>query len=567
MNSFAAAAPRPLDASAVGQAVEALRRVAPVLFLAVGVVGLRLPSFSFDVLNVDESVYHLMGQAWLHGTLPHLGIVDNKPLGLYAIHALAGAIFADPIAGARLLGACATFAAAWLLMRIAETFLGLSRGAGVVCGLLFATYAILLGGDASQGPVFYAPLLAGGAFLIMGEIAALHRNEAPSIAKLAMAGLLLGLSLQIKYVTVFECAAFGLFYLHAAWRADATTSAEFRARIIAGAGVLIAGGLLPTATAIAMYVAVGEGSTFIFYTFMSNAARAMTQDAFAVVACRIGLILFALSPLMAPSVEFLRTPSTLTRPRWIAKFLAAWFVAAMAGGVAQLQFADHYFYEAVIPLAVMAAAAIFAPGAPRRARITACALLGMAVTGYVGVRSAAVDHNGGRNVPSVIAHDIVGAGAGSMYVFNSHTLLHLLTGIPLPTKYPLADHLLRDINAEMFGLDARAEMARVLDGDQDVVVVDRPINPTVSADRQKMLETKLAADYCLWRQYPTGAHHVEVYLLNEFPGAAHCAPPEKVTARRAPFGVRTFPPTRKPVAPVMIARSPYESEVVAVLQH
>ena len=567
MNSFAVADPRPLDAGIVGQAVEALRRVAPVLLLAVGVIGLRLPSFSFDVLNVDESVYHLMGQAWLHGTLPHLSIVDNKPLGLYAIHALAGAIFADPIAGARLLGAFATFAAAWLLLRIAETFLGLSRGAGVVCGLLFATYAILLGGDASQGPVFYAPLLAGGALLIMGEIAALHRDEAPSIAKLAVAGLLLGLSLQIKYVTVFECAAFGLFYVQAAWRADARTAGQVRKRALAGTAVLVVGGVLPTIAAIALYVAVGEGSTFIFYTFMSNAARAMTQDPFSVVACRIGLILFALSPLMAPSFEYLRAPETRTRPAWVAKFLAVWFGVAMAGGAAQLQFADHYFYEAVLPLAVMAAAAIYGTGAARRAVVTTCALLGMAVVGYVGVRSAAMDHNGGRNMPSLIARDIVGAGAGSMYVFNSHALLHLLTGIPLPTRYPLADHLLRDINAEMFGLDARAEMARVLGDNQDVVVVDRPINPTVSADRKEMLETKLAADYCLWREYPTGAHHVDVYLRNEFPGGAHCASPEKVTAQRVPSGARTFPRVRKSMPRVMIATLPRELNEASAFQH
>lgn len=552
MNSFArAAAPsllaRPVSADLLAAAV----RAAPVLLLAAGVFGLRLPSFSFDVLSVDESVYHLMGQAWLHGTPPHLGIVDNKPLGLYAIHALAGAVFTDPIAGARLLGAIATFTAAWLLMRLAETFLGLSRRSGVVCGLLFSTYAILLGGDASQGPVFYAPLIVGGAFLVMAEISALHGSAAPSPARLGAAGLLLGLSLQIKYVTVFECAAFGLFYLHSAWRADLRTAGRFRARALAGAIALIAGGLAPTAAAIAAYAAMGEGATFWFYTFTSNAVRAMTQDPLPVVAGRMGLILFALSPLMAPSVEFLRAPAAHRRPRWVTGFMAAWFAAAMAGGVAQLQFYDHYFYAAVLPLAVMAAAAIHA--APRRAGATAFALLGMALTGYVGVRSLAVDYNGGKHMPSVVARDIAGTGARSMYVFNSHTLLHLLTGIPLPTRYPLADHLLRDVNADMFGFDARAEIARVLAGDQDVIVVARPINPAVSADRRKLLEDKLAADYCLWRQYPSGAHYVDVYLLNEFPGRATCANPQTATAQSAQSGPRTFPAMQKPA---IWARSP-----------
>lgn len=544
MNSFVQAQPIAPRADVFSEifaaSIAALHRAAPILLLAAGVFFLRLPSLGFDVINVDESVYHLMGQAWLHGTPPHLGIVDNKPLGLYALHALAGMLFADPIAGARLLAAIATFAAAWLLAHLAETFLGVGRWGGMVCGLLFSSYAILLGGDASQGPVFYAPMLAGGAFLIMSEIAALRNGAAPSVLRLGAAGLLLGLSLQIKYVTVFECAAFGLFYLHSAWRADQRSQGRVRTSAVAGALALIAGGLAPTLAAVAYYAVMGQGATFIFYSFTANATRAMTHDPFPVLASRVGLILFALAPLIMPSIEYLRRATS--RGGWVAGFMAAWFAAAMLGGSAQLQFADHYFYEAVLPLALMACAAIHGAGAPRRAAVTTVLLLGMALTGYVGLRSLGVDNNGGKHMPSIVARDITAVGARSMYVFNSHTLLHLLTGIPLPTRYPLADHLIRDINAESFGFDGPKEMARVLNNDQDVIVVSRPINPAaVSADRRKLLEDKLASDYCLWRQYPAGAHHLDVYLLHGFTGSDICTMPQKMALRDDAPGPRIFP--------------------------
>ncbi len=538
MNSLVQARSIAPRADVFSEIFAAVNRAAPVLLLAAGVFLLRWPSFSFDVINVDESVYHLMGQAWLHGTPPHLGIVDNKPLGLYGLHAVAGLLFADPIAGARLLAAIATFAAAWLLARTAETFLGVGRWGGMVCGLLFSGYAILLGGDASQGPVFYAPMLAGGALLIMTEIAALNTGKAPSVARLGAAGLLLGLSLQIKYVTVFECASFGLFYLHAAWHVH-RRGAHIRVPAIAGALVLIAGGLAPTLAAIGYYAALGQGATFMFYTFTANATRAMTHDPLPVLASRVGLILFALAPLMAPGIEYLR--GARSKGGWVPRFMAAWFAAAMVGGAVQLQFADHYFYEAVLPLALMAAAAIHGKGAPRRAVVTSALLLGMALTGYVGVRSLGVDNNGGKHMPSIVARDITAVGAHSMYVFNSHTLLHLLTGIPLPTRYPLADHLIRDINAESFGFDGPAEMARVLNNGQDVIVVSRPINPdAVSPDRRKLLEDKLAADYCLWRQYPAGGHHLDVHLRLGFTGSDTCVMPQKV-AMRDVAGPRTFP--------------------------
>lgn len=527
---------------------------APALVLALGVFGLRLPTIDFDVLNVDEAVYHLMGAAWLDGTPPHLGIVDNKPLGLYFIHAVADGVFSDPIVGARILGAIATFIASWLLMRLARRFLGLGPAAGVLCGLLFSTYAILLGGDASQGPVFYAPLVVGGALLVMAEIAALSRGAAPSIARLAGAGVLLGLSLQIKYVTVFECAAFGITYLAAGWRA-AASSAKIGPAVLAGAGVLVAGGLLPTALAYGAYAAMGHGAEFIFYTFTSNLSRAVTEDPLPVVASRMALIAVVFVPLVLLSLEHLRARKArenvvpqarenITPPAWVDAFLVVWFLAAVAGGVAQLQFCDHYFYEAVPPAAIMAAAALRPKSAALRARKAAVTgavmVLGLGVVGYAALRLEAISHNGPPYEPSLIARDIGSTGARSMYVFNYHNLLYFLSGIPLPTRYPLASHLLRDLNADMFAFDARQEIARILGENPDVVVVDWPLSPMISADRREMVGRKLREDYCLWRSYLAGPHHVNVYLMKDAPlGAVAAAcrqpyePKEWVSASRS----------------------------------
>ena len=482
----------------------------PLLLLAIGVFALRLPTLHFDVLNVDESVYHIMGAAWLNGTLPHVGIVDNKPLGLYFIHAVAQVLFRDPVVGARLLGGLSTLLAAWLLMQTAQRFFGLSRNMAILSGLLFATYAAVLGGDASQGPVFYEPMIVGGALLIMQDIAAMRRGHAPSLARLGVAGLWLGLSLQVKYSTVFECAGFGAFYLYA----GLTALKISRERVLAGAGMLVAGGLFPTAAALGPYALAGHTDAFIFYSFISNLVRAPSTDPAFVLIRRVGLTWLCLSPLVFLGVRTLWQRWRGETATWTEAFLVVWFASAALCGIAQMQFYDHYFYGVVPPLAVMATKALQRRAALRQIVMAlAAVLLGIGVVAYGAVRIVYVAQHGSPYAPSKIARDIGTTGAKSMYVFNADGLLYFLTGIPLPTRFPLPAHLLRDINADAFGFDPIKEMARILDDNQDVIVVDQPLSWRVSADRREMLESKLSADYCLWKRYAQGGHDINVYLM------------------------------------------------------
>ena len=81
------------------------------------------------------------------------------------------------------------------------------RRAGATCGILYATYALLFFGDAAQTPVFLMPLVIGAAGLVAEDLKLLADGIAPRAWRLGSAGLLLGLSLQIKYSTVLECIA------------------------------------------------------------------------------------------------------------------------------------------------------------------------------------------------------------------------------------------------------------------------------------------------------------------------------------------------------------------------
>lgn len=66
-----------------------------------GIVALRLPFFSGDLLKSDEAVYAVTARAWSQGLLPGRDIWDNKPPGMPALYRLSG-VTGDMILGSRL---------------------------------------------------------------------------------------------------------------------------------------------------------------------------------------------------------------------------------------------------------------------------------------------------------------------------------------------------------------------------------------------------------------------------------------------------------------------------------
>ncbi len=557
--------------------------------LIAGVVAPRLPTINFDVLNVDEAVYLLVGRAWRMGELPYVDIVDRKPLGLFFINAVADALFWDPIVGARIIGVLATLLAAWLIMMFAQRFMRLGPMTGMACGLLYSTYALLFGGDAVEAPIYSAPFLVGAAILILSDIATIREGGKPSAMRMLTAGLLLSATFQIKYVTAAESVAFGLLYLITGWNCGKTRPGLWR-EVVFAAGVMTAAGVLPMALLYGVYAAMGHGQEFFFYVFSSNLDRGPTDATPDVFFRRISLFTLAFSPLLILAGQFLLRywrgeAGARGVPSWVVVFLVSWFAAAMFAGIFQMQFYDHHFYEVLLPLGLLAGAGLRPLGHGKRAREaavkTTAIVLGLAVSGYMALRIADISQNGSPYQPSRIAADIASTRAQSMYVFNYHSLLYALADIELPTKYPLASHMLRDLEAQSFHFDAVTEINRILAKDPQMIVVERPIDPTVSAEKREIIESKLSSQYCLWRSYKAGTKRdVELYVMkdaglnivesacedpttandvieasdHEYRGEArefvrqrNAAPPPTLSARRAP----TKPALRRtPSAPV-----------------
>src|ERR1700688_908331 len=84
----------------------------------------RVVAFYSPVINWDETIYALVGNAWIHGNPPYTAVWDNKPPFLYALFAFFEIIIPDPVIAIRMLGVVAATAAAILVGEVAK-----SRGA------------------------------------------------------------------------------------------------------------------------------------------------------------------------------------------------------------------------------------------------------------------------------------------------------------------------------------------------------------------------------------------------------------------------------------------------------
>ena len=61
-------------------------------------------------------------------------------------------------------------------------------------------------------------------------------------------------------------------------------------------------------------------------------------------------------------------------------------------------------------------------------------------------------------------------------------------------------------------------------------MVQQPISTQISADRREIVLAKLAEDYCLFRTYPAGLNHVDLYLRRN--DDAGCRPLPRVASAK-----------------------------------
>lgn len=460
--------PRPLQSGRV------TKRFLPdsviALLCLAGAILTRLPVLERAVLDWDESLYFLMAAQWRAGHLPYTTIWDNKPIGIYAIFAIFQALIPG-IAAIRVATIACVAVLAFTVFKITES-LTASRIAAAAAAIV-----LLIGSLSNDG-------LSANTELFMASFTALAMLAALKTRAGFLTGLLLGLAFMVKYVMLFEAVVVLAVLLRR----------QPKLRIV---GAAILGGALPLACAIALYAHAGRLGLWWDCSVLANLrrgaapiTRAALSYALSTQFWRWGMLYLCALALGVTALRHRRGSDIL---------LTAWLFTALLGASAAKTFYDHFFLEALPVLCVIFGVSLARIPAGGWAR-PAFSLLILAQP--IWAARTLLGNSITPDIPARIAADLRPAHPASLYVFDSEPIIYALTGTTPPTRYVLPSTLTGNFLPAVAGVNAPAEIARILAGKPQFILRRAPPPATEAAIPLALLARTLAAHYTLWRSYP-----------------------------------------------------------------
>ena len=309
-------------------------------------------------IDADEGVYLVMAQQWLRGGLPYVAVWDQHPPGLPALLAVLQTLIFDPVYGARLAAAAAVATTAVLIRRFCLH--ANQPSAGLVAALLYIVCISRWAGLSANTEVFNNACVTLAAYLLFGTT-----RRMSDLATAVTAAVVFGAGLQIKYVIFPEAVLLSLCYLIASSR----RSGNLRATVVA-AGLMIAGGCLPTALAIAYFWFRGALWPFLEANINSNITYiGMMPPLSDILRDSASGVLPIVGPILIMAYAMLRRIQWRLHwyaPSSIEVWILLWLVAAVLDVCLPMKFFRHHFFALYPPVCLGGALALAAVAAGQR---------------------------------------------------------------------------------------------------------------------------------------------------------------------------------------------------------
>ena len=467
------------------------------ILLAVA-LAIRAWQFGNPVVHIDEQFYLLVGdRLWQGRGLPFVDFWDRKPFGLFLVYAATRMFGGDAVVAYQLAATLCATATAWVVQRLACRIA--DDWGPLFAGIAYLVYLSVNGGDGGQSPIFYnLPVaLAAWAVVRVYERPAFDRTAA-GFSALAM--VLFGVALQIKYSVLFEGVYFGVALLVAARRLPVL-------RIVGWAFLWCVLALLPTAAVFALYWHVGEVDALIFANFQSVFLRKAPESA--LMAERLAMIALHLLPLLI--VAGLGVTG-VARLRPAGRLLIGWAGAAIAGLLLFGTYFDHYALPLVVPLAVLAAPVLGRPiRALRRSVPVAVPVLAVGLcyvlVNTIVLRGTRGDGRGAYRLAATIGR----APDGCLFVFQGDPILYQLTDACVPTAYNFTTFLSEMGDSRTLGIDPHAELVRVMAARPAYVVISSVDPEATDIEARSFVMRQLARHFRLVDQFALSERVDQLY--------------------------------------------------------
>jgi hypothetical protein len=474
-------------------------RFAPksLLVCLVAAIVLRASSYFHSTVDWDESIYLIMGHAWVGGAAPYGAVFDNKPIGVYAICALIELLVGRSTVAVHLAASVAVATTAWLLYRTGRLVEREGKRAGVTAAALYLVASMNDLGLAANTELFFAPFVALAFHEVARRLVPAEGPEADAPAgplRLFLVGLACGVAFQIKYVVVFDVVLVAALVALAAARRAGPGGAGGRAEVVKAVAPsvapLILGGALPTIVTVAAFAATGRLHDYIFSNFVVNSTLGHdTPFSLRSLYHALREQLATLWPLWLGALGALAALLRRRAPegdRALAGVAAAWWATSFVGALLTKRFYSHYFLQTLPAMCLLCACAANwalrgAPGpvteaaVPARARLFApvlAAIFLVMVPWKEGPLFAleAAQHRFLRHEPhwgdnASAAADYVAQRwrpGDQFYAFDAEPIIYFLLGVPAPTRFAFPPMLIEPRFSHVAGVDPLVEVEGIM---------------------------------------------------------------------------------------------------------
>ncbi|MFT9258903.1 MAG: hypothetical protein ABF535_12660, partial [Acetobacter sp.] len=403
-------------------------KILPAVLLLIFCFAVRLQSLGNPLIDLDEGYYLFVGGQILQGGVPFVDIWDRKPLGLVLLYAFFHLFGPYRVLAYQIGAVTSVWCTSLLVMKMAR-LVGPATGA-FVAALLYVGCVNMAGGEGGQSPIFYNLLVAGAMSVIMTAVIVGHENIKDMKIAAYKAMLLMGVSLQIKYTTVFEGMFAGVFLLGIFYHKMHSVRS-----VAVQAFLWISITLLPTATVALVYALAGYGHQWWFANIVSIFYREHAQpDSARHQAIKM---LMLISPfLMALPFRKSSDPRMTPQQQACRRFIDIWVFSAFFGIVVFGTRYIHYVLPFFTPLAVAMAPLWYR----KFGRIWLGALLlYVMISGQVTVMKRRHHHGDDvlfQKVVSTVSHP-----EGCVFVYNVSPIFYDFSHFCKITTHPFPAHL------------------------------------------------------------------------------------------------------------------------------
>lgn len=453
----------------------------------------RIQFFGNPLLDSDEGFYLLVGERMLHGALPYVDIWDRKPIGLFLLYAGIRCMGGDGVLAYQLVGTVFVFLTGLIIAKIARYFTN-NTGAtlAAVAYLIWLTLGSASGG---QAEIFYGlPVAVAALVTLRGWVGLSDRTV---WLQGAVAMLLLGVAMQIKYTVMFEGIFLGCCWLCIAWRSGARGLLSVYGLF----WVFIA--LFPTILAFGYYLAIGQDQSFIYANFSSVWQRSAPSHA--AIYGRLKGILLILLPLFA--CIRIRVPLSNSLARVSYRFAFCWLLAAITGFLIFGTYLEQYLLPIVIPASITAAPFFGREGKRRRALVfLGCFFL----VGQIKLGVTQIAHGSGSELSTILQHV---DRSKCLFVYSGVSTLYRMSGACIPTPFAFPSHLSRAREEKAIPAVPLQEVKRIMLSAPGTVIIRSPYKGDENWAARALVLSYVQRDYTLVFHGKLGWQDVDVYRL------------------------------------------------------